>query len=511
MLVAIPILLAFLAIRADLVHAAPRKLSEVFDVNMAGFEPSNGNPNQGSWHGSCLRPLNNPQFPGNTKPLFDPAADFNSRDNILNNIWYQIYQMTYQARVALGNTNLKTYPEAQKLIWSFWAIWWTDIWSETNPNGSVQPRGQIGMKLKAIRDRYKKLHELFEPPQSASPMSRRDMPKLSCDSTYFELQDRNDPALDKNGKEIIDPETDEPYNLKDWEAEHGRIFEDMWYLWYDIGTDKGYLVLSRKDYPPEAPNKPWQWALDKDTGEPSYCAQGTEKGTERMGAVFVPIEAYEASSDSGSSDEDEDHGADAWTQSNHIILCPQSFNAGRPDDFLEPEYDDSTLDDMEITALTLYHELWHHLYPGRWAPDYKAMPAVRDANNKVSPLWPAHKAGYRTDYEHDISGALESMQLAQYERAIPETLNINEFKTWRCPECYAWFGRAYYLTVKAEQDWSTGLLRPHGSPFVGPTENAPNDKHAVANISAHSFGTIEAPYEGWDFDKEDELLEDGEI
>ena len=50
------------------------------------------------------------------------------------------------------------------------------------------------------------------------------MPKLSCDSTYFELQDWNDPALDKNGKEIIDPETDEPYNLKDWEAEHGRNF-----------------------------------------------------------------------------------------------------------------------------------------------------------------------------------------------------------------------------------------------------------------------------------------------
>lgn len=105
-----------------------------------------------------------------------------------------------------------------------------------------------------------------------------------------------------------------------------------------------------------------------------------------MGAVFVPIEAYEASSDSGSSDEDEDHGADAWTQSNHIILCPQSFNTGRPDDFLDPEYDDSTLDDMEITALTLYHELWHHLYPGRWAPDYKAVPAVRDADNRLSPL-----------------------------------------------------------------------------------------------------------------------------
>ena len=105
-----------------------------------------------------------------------------------------------------------------------------------------------------------------------------------------------------------------------------------------------------------------------------------------MGAVFVPIEAYEASSDSGSSDEGEDHGADAWTQSSHIILCPQSFNTGRPDDFLEPDYDDSTLDDMEITALTLYHELWHHLYPGRWAPDYKAMPAVRDASNELSPL-----------------------------------------------------------------------------------------------------------------------------
>ncbi|KAF2214971.1 hypothetical protein CERZMDRAFT_95346 [Cercospora zeae-maydis SCOH1-5] len=516
--------LALLAICGHPAQAAPRKLSEVFDVNMAKFDPSNIIPNQGSWHGSCLRPFHNPQFPENKTPLFDPAAEFNSRENILNNIWYQIYQMTYQARVALGNTNLKTYPEAQKLIWSFWAIWWTDIWSATNPNGPVQPRGQIGMKLKAIRgiskhvddfdffgspnrtDRYKKLHELFEPPQPASPTSKRDMPKLSCDSTYFEMQDWDDPALDKNGREIIDPDTDEPYNLKNWEAKHGRGFEDMWYLWYDIGTDKGYLVLSRKDYPPEAPNKPWPWALDKVSGKPSYCAQGTEKGTQRMGAVFVPIEAYDASSDSDSSDDDDDHGADAWTRSSHIVLCPQSFNIGRSDDFLEPDDDDATLDDMEITAVTLYHELWHHLYPGRWAPDYKAMPAVRGTDNKISPLWPTHKAGYKTDYEHDISGALESMQLAQYERASPETLNINEFKTWRCPECYAWFGRAYYLTVAAKQDLSTGLLRPHGSPFVGPVENAPNDKHAVSNISAHSFGPVGVLHEGWDFDKEDELF-----
>ncbi|KAM3418503.1 hypothetical protein BST61_g4483 [Cercospora zeina] len=390
MLTILPILLAFLAICTNPIHAAPRKLSEVFDVNMAKFDFSNTNLNRGFWHGSCLRPFNNPQFSDNTKPLFDPAADFNSRDNILNNIWYQIYQMTYQARVALGNTNLKTYPEAQNSYAK--RTDWNEVESYT---GSIQeaPRSFRTSATSIANEMEEKLSTLRQMSRTISRIGKRSMVGIlrtggTCGSTS--------------------------------------------------GLTKDTSSYQENINPPEAPNKPWPWALDKNTGEPSYCAQGTEKRTERMGAVFVPIEAYDASSDSDSSDEDEDDGAEAWTRSNHIVLRPQSFNIGRPDDFLEPEDDDATLDDMEITALTLYHELWHHLYPGRWAPDYKAMPAGRGADNKISPLWPALKAGYKTDYEHDISGALESMQLAQYERASPETLNINEFKTWRCPECNAW-------------------------------------------------------------------------
>lgn len=139
---------------AGLGEASPRKLSDVFDVNMAEFDhfsDESDDPNHGSRHGSCKRPYNNARWPANTEPHLNSEADFNSRDNILNNIWYQIYHMNYQARVALGSTNLKTYLEAQKLIWSFWGIWWTNIWSASNPDGPMQPRGQRLTKLKAIR------------------------------------------------------------------------------------------------------------------------------------------------------------------------------------------------------------------------------------------------------------------------------------------------------------------------------------------------------------------------
>ncbi|KAI5369380.1 hypothetical protein Slin14017_G002590 [Septoria linicola] len=258
---------------------------------------------------------------------------------------------------------------------------------------------------------------------------------------------------------------------------------DFWYLWYDLGTNRGYLILSRSDYPPISDSRPWPWPLDKDTGEPSYCSGGSNK----LGTVLVPVQAYDASSDYEGSDEDIDHGDSAWTESDHIILCPQSFNVGRPDDFLEPEYDDAILGDMEIAALTLFHEIWHFLFKGRWAPDYKAMPPVRDADVSPSSLWPMLKAGYRTDYELDVSGALQSMQLAQYEVASPATLTTKDMRTWRCPECYAWFGRAYYLSVKAQQDWSSGVLRPHGNPFSGPTASAPEEKRAAPTTSARSF------------------------
>lgn len=67
------------------------------------------------------------------------------------------------------------------------------------------------------------------------------------------------------------------------------------------------------------------------------------------------------------------------------------------------------------------------------------------------------------------------MTLGLYERASPETTNVNEMQTWKAPESLAWFARTIWLSIVGGQDWSTGECRDPMDVFLdGPDgDNVP--------------------------------------
>lgn len=65
-------------------------------------------------------------------------------------------------------------------------------------------------------------------------------PWIFCDTTYLQFQRSDDPVRDKDGKYIV--EEGKRLSLREWEAKHGRNFNDNWYFWFDVGDEVRALI-----------------------------------------------------------------------------------------------------------------------------------------------------------------------------------------------------------------------------------------------------------------------------
>jgi hypothetical protein len=195
-----------------------------------------------------------------------------------------------------------------------------------------------------------------------------------------------------------------------------------------------------------------------------------------------------------------------------VILCPSSFTKKNlhdediPDDLdTSTQPDGKVLDQMEPRFLTFYHELFHLAFdPGTYAPDESMSDCslrILDPdtnverspdpnywqskkNNKGQPVaqyvavgvqhhrmrmltnsrWPAQKAGFK-DTGFNIHGAVEAMYISLFDAATPAETKLDDFRSTKSPESYAWFAVANYLSTVGigRQDWSTGACREEGA------------------------------------------------
>jgi hypothetical protein len=78
--------------------------------------------------------------------------------------------------------------------------------------------------------------------------------------------------------------------------------------------------------------------------------------------------------------------------------------------------------------------------------------------------WPALKDAF-IDTKENIHGAVEAMYISLYDAAAPADTNIQDVRSTKAPEAYAWFAVANYMsTVGSDhQDWSTGACREEGA------------------------------------------------
>lgn len=81
--------------------------------------------------------------------------------------------------------------------------------------------------------------------------------------------------------------------------------------------------------------------------------------------------------------------------------------------------------------------------------------------------WPRLKKAF-TDTGIQIHGAIECMYLSLYDKAGPASSRIDQVRSTKNPESYAWFAVANYMSTvgSAHQDWSTGACRDKGAEFM---------------------------------------------
>lgn len=112
------------------------------------------------------------------------------------------------------------------------------------------------------------------------------------------------------------------------------------------------MVFPKRDYPPQSPTQNYPFPFDPRTNEPSFCREtGADAWT--WHEIVMPKE-YEGQP-----------GTDAWLWRPHVALCPVSFTQFQlrhHDLNLNEQPIGTRLDNMGITALTLYHELFHVVY-----------------------------------------------------------------------------------------------------------------------------------------------------
>lgn len=128
-----------------------------------------------------------------------------------------------------------------------------------------------------------------------------------------------------------------------------------WFFWYEFKGDRGYIVLEKSGYP-EIPNTGRPFPLDARTGQPSYCADNTAH--KMLATTLMPTGKPQPDSDNeGQSDKRTEEAA--WHIGDHIILCPRSFERGAAALAAHPPAPFTHLNDLEIVAMTLYHEIFH--------------------------------------------------------------------------------------------------------------------------------------------------------
>ena len=77
--------------------------------------------------------------------------------------------------------------------------------------------------------------------------------------------------------------------------------------------------------------------------------------------------------------------------------------------------------------------------------------------------WPKQKHAFQ-DSGKNTYGGVECLYLNLYDAALPRQGNVNNMKSTKNPESYAWFAIANYMSTigRAHQDWSTGACREEG-------------------------------------------------
>ena len=78
--------------------------------------------------------------------------------------------------------------------------------------------------------------------------------------------------------------------------------------------------------------------------------------------------------------------------------------------------------------------------------------------------WPESKNAF-IDTKRNVHGAVECMYVALYDAADPPEAAIEDVRSTKAPEFYAWFAVANYLSTvgTGHQDWSTGACREEGA------------------------------------------------
>ncbi|KAF2172822.1 hypothetical protein M409DRAFT_49348 [Zasmidium cellare ATCC 36951] len=410
--------------------AANHRLTDIFNVDTR-------DPNVHL--SSCSRRLN-PSDPSTL--IYDQNAPLGDRTYVLNRIWYWVEYIVDTAQVGLSRESYQNNEEVRKLLYVFFGV---KPAVQNSENESPEPGLNTlhDQKLRKVRDFYEAVADVTTKPQH----DQQSKPRLFCDHTFADLQQGYESYLDKNGKPTRKPNSNDFYTLREWEQLHGRDF------WFN-------MVLADRCLGPAIPkNDPTEqipFAIDPRTNKPNLCADPNYNAmTFALSDTNPPLLP----------------GTEAWLLPAIVVLCPRSLSAYRPygpDLTQQPE--GTHLDSMDTSPITLLHELFHLAVLA--ATDNKPWHAdIIDASlQTIDPSWPSYKAGF--DFLRHASpaqphtyGALQSLTLALYELAYPETLDLHDLESLTSAENYAWFGLTLLLLGHTHQDWSTGVARPGGSPW----------------------------------------------
>lgn len=196
---------------------------------------------------------------------------------------------------------------------------------------------------------------------------------------------------------------------------------------------KGYMVFRKTKFPALSVTQQWPFPLDLNTNQPSLCQNDAYLGFTFAQTVPEQLD-----------------GTDAWATDYQIILCPNSFKEtsyrkhGPSQGAKEVG---AHLDNQAITALTWFHELFHLVSPAD-SPDHEVQFPKMDADGKRDQNWPEKKSAFD---EHrsssNVYGALQSMTLALYDNADPETTKFEDLLAVRSPENLAWLSWGIMVTL----------------------------------------------------------------
>ncbi|KAM3418209.1 hypothetical protein BST61_g4213 [Cercospora zeina] len=368
--------------------------------------------------------------------------------NKLGVIWAQSHEMTTNVMEALSKEkyNEPNQVRTRKLLYSFFGIspkntldsrgheYSTEEITRLQQQGRGEPENTYNRKLSAVRGNYEVAHDIITYEQKDGP----DKPRIMCDSTFLELQRANDEVKDANGKSIPkDPKRPggEKWKLKDWEQTKGRRnFESKWYFWYTFYSERGYFVLPKSTFPGTAKaDAPWD--LDLRTGKPSACLE------DDGGWIFSPLDKP--------TPVPRDDKSAPWSEAQWMVLCPSSWQ-GRASLTLpkSPPPEGASIETLELTAMTFYHELWHLV-------DAKIIDW-----NRVRPI-PGTDLTSKTHFTRDnlaTKGGGETLLLGRWENARPVTRSY-EAQTTKNAESYAWFGLTLWAQKLYDRDFSTGVCK----------------------------------------------------